>query len=145
MRVVGMWMPCDDGEMRPVIECLVTGPGAREVDEHFFVDSCADCTVLSADLLKKLNLSGKPPPSDLALKGISGAGNYVVVNAVVEFLRSEGGPARVRGEMAAFTDPSATDLSILGRDVLNHFDVIISRRRNEVLLLAGNHHYQVIE
>ena len=70
-------------------------------------------------------------------------GEYAVVNTVVEFLRAEGGPARVRGEMAAFTDPTATDLSILGRDVLDHFDVIISRRRNEVLLLAENHNYHV--
>jgi hypothetical protein len=62
---------------------------------------------------------------------------------VVEFLRADGGPARVRGDMAAFTDPTATDLSILGRDVLDHFDVIIRRRRNEVILLAGNHQYHV--
>jgi hypothetical protein len=67
----------------------------------------------------------------------------VVVNAVVEFLHADGGPARVRGAMAAFTNPTATDLSVLGRDVLDHFDVIISRRGNEILLLAGNHHYQV--
>ena len=38
---------------------------------------------------------------------------------------------------------AVTDLSILGRDVLNHFDLILSRRRNEVLLLAPNHHYRV--
>jgi hypothetical protein len=113
------------------------------VGEHFLVDSCADCTVLSAALLKQLNLAGKPPAAELSLKGISGAGNYVVVNTVVEFGLADGGPARIRGEMAAFTDPTATDLSILGRDVLDHFDVLISRRRNEVLLLAGNHHYQV--
>ena len=49
----------------------------------------------------------------------------------------------MRGEFAAFTDRSATDLSILGRDVLNHFELILSRRRNEVLLLAPNHHYRV--
>ena len=145
MRVAGIWKRCDDGVTRPVIECRVTGSENQEVVENFFVDSCADCTVLSADLLKRLNLTGKPPPRDLALKGISGAGTYVVVNAVVEFLHAEDGPARVRGEMAAFTDPTATDFSILGRDVLDHFDVIISRRRNEVLLLAGNHSYQVIE
>ena len=143
MRVVGKWMACDDGVLRPVVECLVTGSDTRQVDEHFLVDSCADCTVLSADLVNKLELTGKPPPSSLSLKGISGAGNYVVVNTVVELLRAEDGPARVRGEIAAFTDPTATDLSILGRDVLDHFDVIISRRRNEVLLLAGNHYYQV--
>ena len=49
----------------------------------------------------------------------------------------------MRGEFAAFTDPAATDLSILGRDILNHFDVILSRRRNEVLLLAANHQFRV--
>jgi hypothetical protein len=36
------------------------------------------------------------------------------------------------------------DYSILGRDVLDHFDVILSRPRSEVLLLSGNHQYQVI-
>ncbi len=49
----------------------------------------------------------------------------------------------MRGEFAAFTDPSAADLSILGRDVLNWFDLILSYPRKEVLLLAGDHHYRV--
>jgi hypothetical protein len=49
----------------------------------------------------------------------------------------------VRGEFAAFTDPTATDLSILGRDVLENFDVITSRRSSAVLLLAGNHRYLI--
>jgi hypothetical protein len=34
-------------------------------------------------------------------------------------------------------------MSILGRDVLDHFDRIVSRRQNEVLLLATNHKYRV--
>jgi hypothetical protein len=34
-------------------------------------------------------------------------------------------------------------MSILGRDVLNHFDLILSRRRNEVLLVAPNHQYRI--
>jgi hypothetical protein len=46
-------------------------------------------------------------------------------------------------ESAAFTESTATDLSILGRDVLDNFDVITSRRRNAVLLLAGNHRFQI--
>ena len=49
----------------------------------------------------------------------------------------------LRGEFAGFTDPTATDLSILGRDVLDHFDVLISRRRNEILLLAPRHRYRI--
>jgi hypothetical protein len=70
---------------------------------------------------------------------------YVVVTTALESTRTEGEVVRVRGDFAAFTDPAATDMSILGRDVLNHFDVITSRRQNAVLLLAGNHQYQVVE
>jgi hypothetical protein len=66
-----------------------------------------------------------------------------VVTAVIEFLRDEGGPVRVRGEFAGFTDPTATDLSILGRDVLDHFDVLLSRRRNEILLVVPRHRYRI--
>ncbi len=143
MRIVGKWHTCEDGTIRPVVDASVTGGGGEPVVELFLVDSCSDCTVLSALLFRQLRLTAEAPPPGLSLKGISGSGNYVVVNTVVELLHAEGGPARIRGVMAAFTDPAATDLSILGRDVLDHFDVIISRRRNEILLLTGNHHYQV--
>ena len=61
----------------------------------------------------------------------------------MEFTRDDGGVAHVHGDFAAFTDPAAIDMSILGRDVLNIFDVILSRRRDEVLLLAPNHQYRV--
>jgi hypothetical protein len=143
MRIVGKWMTCKDAVLRPVVTCRVIGRDDCAAGEDFLVDSCSDCTVLSANLLQELKLPVKPPPPGLSLKGISGASNYVVVSTVRELPRADGGPARVRGEMAAFTDPTATDLSILGRDVLDHFDVILSRRRDEVLLLAGHHHYHI--
>jgi len=50
----------------------------------------------------------------------------------------------VRGKFTAFTDPLTTDLSVMGRDVLNNFDVIVSRPNSEVLLLAPRHGYQVV-
>jgi hypothetical protein len=61
----------------------------------------------------------------------------------MEFTRDDGGPVRVRGEFAGFTNPTATDLSVLGRDLLDNFDLIISRRRNEILLLAPKHQYRI--
>jgi hypothetical protein len=61
----------------------------------------------------------------------------------LELTRDDGIPAQVRGQFAAFTDPTATDLSILGRDVFIHFGVIVSHRRNDVLLLAADHQYRV--
>ncbi len=143
MRIDGKWLKCEDGATRPVAQVLVEGLDGQTVTHKFLIDSCSDCTVLSASLLRELNLPTKPAPSGLSLQGISGAGNYVAVSTVIEFLRVAGGPARIRGDMAAFTDPTATDVSILGRDVLDHFDVILSRRRGEILLLAGNHEYHV--
>ncbi|MGL4552061.1 MAG: hypothetical protein ACRC33_12850 [Gemmataceae bacterium] len=54
-------------------------------------------------------------------------------------------PIQVTAEFAAFAQPNALETSILGRDVLNNFDVIVSRPRGEVLLLAPRHGYRVVE
>jgi hypothetical protein len=67
----------------------------------------------------------------------------VLVRTAVELASDDGRTATVHGDFAAFTDPDAMEMSILGRDVLDNFDLIISRRRDEVLLLAGVHGYQV--
>jgi hypothetical protein len=143
MQIVGEWLLGKDGITRPVVEAAVGGVAGKPCAEHFLIDTGADRTVFSAALLAKLRLPVNQPPLGSALTGISGDSTFVLVTTVVEFVRDDGGPARVRGEFAAFVDPAATDLSILGRDVLNNFDVILSRRRNEILLLAPNHHYHV--
>jgi len=95
--------------------------------------------VFRAALVRRLQLPVRPSPPGLALVGVGGASDFVLVTTAVEFSRDDGGLARVRGEFTAFTDPLVTDLSVLGRDVLDNFDVILSRRRNEILLLAANH------
>lgn len=143
MRIVGEWLLCDDAVTRPVARARVAASDGTFWSDRFLIDSGADRTVFSAALLRKLRLPANQPPPGLALVGISGTSAYVVVRTVMEFNRDDGGPARVRGEFAAFTDPLATDLSVLGRDVLDNFDLILSRRRNEILLLGPNHQYQV--
>lgn len=143
MVIVGEWLRCDDGVIRPAVKGNVFSADGSPRNEHFLVDSCADCTVLSALLLNKLHLPTQAPPPQLNLKGVSGVTSFVVVGASLEFIRDDGGPATVRGTFAAFTDPQATDLSVLGRDVLNHFDVILSHRNNAVFLLSGPHQYVV--
>jgi hypothetical protein len=35
------------------------------------------------------------------------------------------------------------DVSLLGRDILDLFEVIVSRKRNELLLLAPIHQYTI--
>jgi hypothetical protein len=144
MRVVGEWFLCDDGVTRPTLHVKVHGAGSIRHSERFLVDGCADRTVLSFPLLNLLQLPTQPGPPGLALQGISGSTAFTVVATVLELTRDDGIPVHIRGTVAAFTDPLATELSILGRDVLNNFDVILSWPRKEILLLAPNHHYQVI-
>lgn len=144
MVIVGEWLGLDDGITRPIVSVKVTGADGRPRTERFLVDTAADRTALRAAMLGTLGLLGNSAPPGISLQGIGGTSPYVQVTTVLEFTRDDGVPARVRGEFAAFTDPTATDVSILGRDVLDNFDVITSRRRNAVLLLAGNHRYQVM-
>lgn len=145
MVIAGSWHNFDDGVTRPVLMSQVISGDGRLVEERFLVDSGADRTAFSADLLNKLRLSHRAPASDLRLSGISGETPFVVVETCLVLTPVIGDVAHVRGQFAAFTVPAATDLSILGRDVLDHFDVIQSRQRNEVWLLAGNHRYQILE
>ena len=144
MRIVGERLLCDDGVTRPILEATVRGVGGQPYGDRFLVDSGADRTVLGADLLHRLQIPADPSPASFSLLGIGGGATFALVNAVIEVIGDDGRPATVRGEFAAFTDPQATDFSILGRDVLDNFDVILSRRRNDVLLLAPVHRYDVM-
>jgi hypothetical protein len=144
MQIAGRWLQGDDGVVRPVVTVNVGCPGCQTQGDYFLVDSGSDRTVFSRDLLYRLRASHNPAPANAALLGIGGRTAFVMVDAVLEMAQVLGQPATIRGVFAAFTEPDAIDMSILGRDVLDNFDVIISRRRNEVLLLAPNHQYQVI-
>jgi hypothetical protein len=143
MLIVGEWKLRDDGVTRPIVRAKVQGRNGSLVAADFLIDSGADCTVFSAALLARLGLPTRSTQPGFSLSGIGGTSEFVVVATVMEFIRDDGGPARVRGEFAGFTDPTATDLSVLGRDVLDNFDLIISRRRNEIFLLAPKHRYRI--
>jgi len=127
-----------------MVRVNAVGADANLHEEFFLLDSGADRTVLSAFFSLRLNLPTQPVPGGFSLVGISGSSPFVVISTALEFTQSDGGSVRVRGNFAAFTDPAATDYSVLGRDVLNNFDLILSWPQKEIFLLAGNHRYQVI-
>jgi hypothetical protein len=143
MRIVGKWFVCTDGVLRPVLEAYAADAAGTEHEERFLVDSGADATVLTASFVQRLGLPARLPHLGTGLTGVGGGQASVLVRTTLTLYADNGSPARTQGEFAAFTDPAAADMSILGRDVLDHFDLIASRRRNEVLLLATNHAYQV--
>jgi hypothetical protein len=143
MRVTGEWLLFDDGVTRPIVRAKVVGADGTLHNERFLIDTGADRSVFCADLLGKLHWLGNHAAPGFALQGIGGSSPFVIGAAVIELTRDDGGPARISGPFAAFTNAHAADLSILGRDVLDNFDVIVSRRRSEVVLLAGPHEYQI--
>src|SRR5260370_39227822 len=121
MVILGEGDQCEDGITRPVVRVKVPGAEGTHYTERFLIDTGADRTVFSAEFLGKLRLPGSDAPPSVLLKGVGGGSPYVLVITALEFTRDDGGSARVRGEFAAFTDPTATDMSILGRDVLDNF------------------------
>jgi hypothetical protein len=143
MRIVDEWLLCTDGETRPVVKAFVTDVAGAEVEAYFPIDTGADRTVFTTDLFAVLGLPPAAPPPGFALAGVGSRPAFVVVRTTLTLYADNRLPARIQGDFAAFTDPAAADMSILGRNVLDHFDLIASRRRNEVLLLAQNHQYRV--
>ena len=143
MRIPGIWQKCDDGVNRPVVLLSVSGPAATTVAGIFLIDTGADRTVFSEPLLNSIGGGTSGAPAGFSLAGIGGTRAFVQVGAVLKLPRDDGGIATVQGDFAAFTDPTATDFSISGRDVLDHFDVILSRQRDEILLLAPPSRYEV--
>jgi len=49
---------------------------------------------------------------------------------------------RVRGELPAYRS-DRHGLNILGRDVLDHFDLVLVGRRSEIFLLAPSPQYRI--
>jgi len=143
MRIVGKWFTCPDGELRPVVDGYAADLAGTERQERFLVDTGADATVFTAGFWQKLGLPSQVPQPGVGLQGVGGAQAYVLIRTTLTLYGDDGSPALIQGEFAGVTDPAAADESILGRDVLNHFHVIVSRPANEVLLLATSHRYQV--
>jgi hypothetical protein len=146
MRIVGKWLVFDDGETRPMVQVSVRTPDGGSIPEYFLVDIGADRTALSAALLAQFPADAAlPAPPDLELTGISGSASFVTVRVTLELEKDDGNPVGFHGQFAAFTDPRSVAFSILGRDILKVFDVIVSQPKNEVLLLSQRHTYQVVQ
>ena len=143
MVIGGVWRLEEDGVTRPIIEVEVAASAGTPINEWFLVDTGADCTVFTSRLLAKLALHPEATQAGSLLQGLGGDSDSVTVQSTLAFQTMDGKRIAVRGTFTAAIGATTLDMSILGRDVLANFDVVISRRRNEVLLVAGNHGYAV--
>ena len=142
MRIDGEWLLCEDGVTRPVIRGeVLRGDGSwKKVD--FQVDTAADATVFSADVLAELLL--QPIPSPTRMRGIGGEADSVVVDTQIRLTTDEGGKVVLRGRFSAATDPETPDMSLLGRDITNLFAVIVDRPGDIVCLAGQEHQYLLV-
>lgn len=141
MRFNGEWLQCDDGVVRPVLRAEILAGTNDWRHLELLIDTGADRTVLSADVLVMLMLPHVPVGDRLA--GAGGLIDTVAVRTQLSILRDDGTPVILRGEYAACTQSSALDMSVLGRDILDMFTLILDRPGNQITLLGGEHRYSI--
>jgi hypothetical protein len=81
------------------------------------VDTGADRTVLSANVLQSLNLDLETTTPADRIGGVGGLVDSVSVNTQIRLSRDDSQKAVFRSEYAACTDHEALDMSVLGRDI----------------------------
>lgn len=143
MRIDGKWLLCEDEIVRPVIRGeLLSGNGSWKPVE-FLVDVGADRTVLDAATLLDLGLNPLEPEEGIS--GLGGETNSVIVETQLHLRRETGAQVTFNSRFTAVTDPTALDLSVLGRDILDLFALIVDRPGNIVCLLSQRHRYVIIQ
>jgi hypothetical protein len=109
MRINGQWLICDDGSVRPVIIGDVLAVDGSWVKVRFLVDTGADRTVFSADVLNELQLPRLPSLQQLG--GVGGEAVTVRVETQLRLFVEDGGKATFRSQFSAFSDLDALDMS----------------------------------
>jgi hypothetical protein len=143
MRLNGQWVLNDGGTPVPTIEVAVRAADGSWLRTPFLVDTGADVTTYRYDLLFELDL--EPEPDDgTHLVGVGGEQRSVRTATALRITRDDGLLQTLNGTYHAFTDPGRVDISVLGRDVLRYFAVIVDRPGDQVLLLRDNDRYQVV-
>lgn len=141
MRIDGLWHLCDDGIVRPVLRGEICGGDGLWIKATFLVDTGADRTVFSNDVLDGLQLP--PAHGERQFAGIGGTSDAIVLDAQIRFKRDDGEKVVFSGQFAAITDTAALDMSVLGRDLTNLFALIVDRPGDVVSLIGQRHRYTI--
>jgi len=143
MRVNGVWLPGDDGVIRPIVPGLALLSDGQWLEVSFLLDAGADRTVFSARFLHRLR-DLEPLGSDqVLLSGVGGTTNSITIETAIAFARDDGQLITVRGSFGVFTESESADLSVMGRDVTNNFSVIYDYSQQLIALLAPPHSYEI--
>jgi predicted aspartyl protease len=143
MLIAGEWHPCDDGVLRPILRGEVQAGDGSWLAARFLVDTGADHTVFSPEVWQGLLLESVDSP--YRVEGVGGRAGSVVVQTAVRLTRDQDRKITIRGEFLALVEVGSLDMSVVGRDILNQFALIVDRPQNVVCLLGQNHFYTIGE
>ena len=141
MQVLGEWLECDDGIVRPVVRGEVLRVDGAWEPEIFLLDTGADRTVSCATLAAALTM---PSLGTTELGGMGGLVRSMSIRTQIRLTKDDGLPIALHGEYAALSDVDTLDMSVLGRDVTGLFAVIVDRTGRRVALIGQGHTYQII-
>lgn len=141
MRINGEWLVCLDGDTRPVIRAEILLDDGTWLEIRLLLDTGADCTVFSSDVLAASRLQSLAGRSQIG--GVGGVVDTKIVRTQIRFRCDDSVLVVFRGDYAAFSQPDVLDMSVLGRDILDSFAIIVDRPANIVAILGGNHLYTI--
>jgi hypothetical protein len=79
----------------------------------------------------------------IPIGGFGGIAETVIIQAQFRVVRDDGVNVVFRGQFAACTELEALDFSVLGRDVLDMFALIVDRRADVVAIIGQDHTYSI--
>jgi predicted aspartyl protease len=141
MRIDGEWLLCEDGIKRPVIRGEILADNGSWQAIELLVDTGADRTVLSAPTSAALHLQAHETQNRLG--GVGGIVNSVDIETQIRLYRETKGTVVFHGQYADVTELNALDMSVLGRDILGLFSVIVDQPGGVICLLGQRHQYRI--
>jgi predicted aspartyl protease len=131
-----------DGVTYPFVPASIQTDSGEWIACPLLLDTGAERTVIAAEIVEQLGF----PPIHLsaALTGVGGLVGALQLPSRLEL--SVGGESTViiNGPFVGLLE-STLEQSVLGRDVLGNFAVIVDRPGNTICLLHGKHRYVIQE
>lgn len=137
MRIEGRWLRFPDGVERPVVDCHLLLPGGQLAALPLVLDTGADFTVLAYSTIQQLAPYVPPTPLSQGAVGVGGTVPMLAFGIDLILTAASGQQARLSGPIPVMSNPASLEFSVLGRNALDFFDLIYSRRRGIIALLTS--------
>jgi hypothetical protein len=141
MLIEGEWYQTDEVATRPVLRGEVRNYDGGWTAVEFLIDTCADITIFSAATYSH---SGFPDTDESSvIKGVGGQVSTTPLTPTLRFRSAHGTEAERTGPYVAVKDQKSLDMSLLGQDVLDVFQLVVDRPGRLILLLAAPDTYRI--